>query len=98
MNLTSEVDAHPHHHVQSRNGPARQLRREKRAAACEAAAPAAAASAVCLLQSCLITSAASVSVLNVLPQPSQLKYSPPQFVQGLTDTILMLCTRNEQKN
>ena len=37
VTLTAEVDVHPHHRVQSRNGPSRQRRREKRAAAREAA-------------------------------------------------------------
>ena len=37
LTITAEVDVHPHHCVQSRNGPSRQRRREKRAAAREAA-------------------------------------------------------------
>jgi hypothetical protein len=43
LNLTAAVNVHPHYHVQSRNGQARQRHHEKRAAACEAAAPAATA-------------------------------------------------------
>ena len=38
VTLTAEVDVHPQHRVQSRNGPSRQRRREKRAAEREAAA------------------------------------------------------------
>ena len=38
MTLTAEVDVHPQHRVQARNGPSRQRRREKGAAAREAAA------------------------------------------------------------
>ena len=37
MTPAAEVDVHPHHCVQSRNGPSRQQRREKHAAAREAA-------------------------------------------------------------
>ena len=36
VTLTAEVDVHPQHRVQSRNGPSRQRRREKRAAEREA--------------------------------------------------------------
>ena len=43
VNLTAEVEVHPQHHVQSRNGPARQRHREKRVAARESAAGAASA-------------------------------------------------------
>ena len=38
VTLTAEVDVHPQHRVQARNGPSRQRRREKGAAAREAAA------------------------------------------------------------
>ena len=43
VTLTAEVDVHPHHHVQSRNGPSRQQRRERRASERQAVADAAAA-------------------------------------------------------